>query len=332
MLSHYERIQKLIAGEITDVPAVAAWRHFPEREQQPLDLVNATLEFQKYYDCDFVKLTPSGMYSVEGYGVTSSAASAINGARARLSSRYESQESWRQLPSQEFDDGALCNALEVAAGVRSQLPDSTPILATIFSPLTMANKMASTKVVARLLDDDVLADRVLDRLADDVVTFATAALDLGVDGFFFACQQASRETPDNVGQYEHFGSPYDLAILDAIRDRAEFLLLHLHGNNPNISLADSYPVDLVSWEDRETVPSLSGGIAETNRVVCGGIDRLALGRSDAAAIYNDVADVFAKVPNCRAVVAPGCVLLQNTAWPELRNAFGLIRANLITNS
>ena len=68
-LSKRERLEQTIAGEATDRPPVALWRHWPGDDQRASDLVSATINFQRQYDWDFVKFTPTSSFMIADYGV-----------------------------------------------------------------------------------------------------------------------------------------------------------------------------------------------------------------------------------------------------------------------
>ena len=61
-MTHYERLQACLAGEKLDRPPVALWRHFPVDDQAPETLAAATLNYQKTYDFDLVKVTPASSF------------------------------------------------------------------------------------------------------------------------------------------------------------------------------------------------------------------------------------------------------------------------------
>ena len=61
-LSHRERMEKTISGETPDRAPVALWRHFPVDDQSADGLAKASSIFQKQYDFDFIKITPSSSF------------------------------------------------------------------------------------------------------------------------------------------------------------------------------------------------------------------------------------------------------------------------------
>src|SRR5512132_2018739 len=64
-----ERVWAALRGEPVDRPPISFWGHFYHRESSADDLVQATLEFQRDYDWDWIKLNPRKHYHVEPWGV-----------------------------------------------------------------------------------------------------------------------------------------------------------------------------------------------------------------------------------------------------------------------
>jgi uroporphyrinogen decarboxylase len=194
--------------------------------------------------------------------------------------------------------------------LRAEIGPDTPIVQTIFSPLTMANKViGTTGALQQTIHEhpDILA-AALDKMAADVIAFGKACLDAGADGFFFATQLATKADLESDA-YERFGVPYDLKVLNALRDGATTTFLHLHGMDPLFELADRYPVDGVNWHDRDTSPTLEEAMTRTTRGLVAGIARRGSindGTPDAAAA--EVRDAIRQTGGRRLIVAPGCVI------------------------
>jgi len=309
-MTRRERIAATLRGEPTDRPAVSLWHHFPGQDRTPSGLAEATIGFQREYNVDLIKLMPTGMYSVMDYGVDIKLSDGPGGSTRFASGPVHGPDDWRRLPAVSPERGMLRDQLQVVRLVRDALGPDTPIIQTIFSPLTMASKLVgSTDVVVRTATEHEPAVReALARMADDVVAFGKACLKAGVDGFFFATQLAGRTTlPD--GLYRRLGAPYDVRILRELRAGAWCTMLHLHGENPMFELAEEYPVDIVNWHDRDTRPSLAEAMQLTTRALAAGIARggvIAKGRADEAAA--EVRDAVQQTNGRRVIVAPGCVI------------------------
>lgn len=320
-MTHRERLETALRGESLDPPPVSFWMHFPGRDHTADVLAEATVEFQDRYDLDLIKLMPTGMYSVMDYGVTVRPSPAGLGTTDFVSGPIQSEQDWSNLPSVAPDRGALGEQINTVRMVRAALGSDVPFIQTVFSPLTMVTKLAGNTLPEEHLESRHLRT-ALERLTHDVIAFGEACLEAGADGFFFATMHANGAIDRDL--YERLGAPYDLQVLEALRPRAAVVVLHLHGDEPFFDLADRYPVDIVSWEDRETEPSLLEALERTKRCLLGGLGRfnpLTHGTPDevAAQVRNTVLETGGR----RVIIAPGCTLPVSVPEENLR---ALVRA------
>jgi uroporphyrinogen decarboxylase len=327
-MTRRERLEAAFQGRPVDRPPISFWQHFPGRDHDAALLAEATATYQRRFDLDFVKLMPTGMYAVMDYGVAVAPSGDAIGTTRYASGPIHAPTDWDRLPPASPARGVLGREVEAVRRVRQALGPDAPVVQTIFSPLTMAAKIAGMTgaAFAGCLRDDPTATALrgaLGRLADDVVAFGRACVDAGADGFFFATQLAARGALPE-GMYAEFGIPYDHQVLETLRPHAWALILHLHGEEPLFELADRYPVDAVNWHARETAPGLGAALGLTRRGLVGGIARLGpvLGGSPEDAVA-EARDAIAQAGGRRLVVAPGCVL--PTTAPEA-NLLALRRA------
>jgi len=120
-------------------------------------------------------------------------------------------------------------------------------------------------------------------------------------------------------QYERFMRPYDLALLEAIRGRGDFHVLHAHGARLYFQEMLDYPVDAISWADREGGPSLAAARGMTRLALMGGIAHGRFAYTSAAAIRREIRAAVAEAGREKLFLAPGCALATYT-FPELIRA------------
>ncbi|MDR7482458.1 MAG: uroporphyrinogen decarboxylase family protein [Armatimonadota bacterium] len=321
-MTRHERVRAALAGEPVDRVPISFWQHFPGQDQHADTLADATIRYQRRFDLDLVKLMPTGMYSVVDYGVSVVPSGDSIGTTRHAAGPIREPGDWARLPTVSPARGALAVQVEAVRLVRRGLGPDVPILQTIFSPLTMAAKIAGGNAQLTLAGHEAALEPAQARLAEDVIAFGRACLDGGADGFFFATQLANGAAPP--GWYERLGVRYDLHVLEALRPRSWALWLHLHGDDPLFELADRYPIDGVNWHARETQPSLAAAMLRTRRGLVGGVARMgpiASGRPEE--VVAEVRDAIAQTGGARLIVAPGCVI--PTTAPE-RNLEALRRA------
>jgi len=308
-MTHRERFFAAMRGEPVDRTPISFWQHFPNRDMTADSLAGVTLDFQRRFDLDFLKLMPTGMYSVLDYGLVAKVVTEDGiGSTRYVSGPIHTAEDWRHLPKVSPKEGVQREQIELVRRLRAAFGPETPIVQTIFSPLTMAAKLAGGKLDSYIGENEGPLIEALDKMANDVIAFGLASLEAGVDGFFFASQWATRSGVP-AGVHDRLGAPYDLKVLAALRPGSACLLLHLHGAQPLFDLAESYPVDAVNWHDRETPPSLAEALGRTRKGLVAGISRMgsvATGRPEEAAA--EVRDAVAQTRGRQLCVGPGCVV------------------------
>ena len=106
-MSKRQRLEATIAGQAVDRPPVALWRHWPVDDQQGENLARATLAFQRIFDFDFIKVTPSSDYCLAGWGAESRWVGNEEGTREWRRRVIHKPEDWEQLRVLEPKSGLL---------------------------------------------------------------------------------------------------------------------------------------------------------------------------------------------------------------------------------
>ena len=271
-VSHRERMQACLAGETLKRVPVALWRHFPVDDQDPLRLARAVIHFQRTYDFDFVKVTPASSFCLKDWGAEDVWRGATEGTRDYSGAVIESPDDWARLPVLDPRKGHLGDQLECLRIIIRELGPETPVIQTIFNPLSQAkNLVGKNNLEVHLRRDPKAVHAGLKTIAESTKRFIEAAQETGIAGLFFAVQHAQFAVL-SVGEYELFGRRYDLEVLEA--SEALWLnVLHIHGEDIQFDQLADYPVEVVNWHDRETPPSLPEGKRRFSGVVCGGIRR-----------------------------------------------------------
>lgn len=308
------RIQAALKGEVMDRIPFALWRHFHDQDRDPAVLAEATAQFARQYDIDLVKLTPSGLYGVEDWGAEIVYPGTEHEAPYLAQPAVTEPGAWRDLAPR--GRRALDRELEMIQETRQRLGAGWPMVMTIFSPLTLAYKLAGKVLGEHLLVDPEAVRAGLAVLAQVTGAFAQECLEAGADGFFFASQWIT----DNFttrGQYEVFGLPYDLQVLEAVQDRAQITILHLHGTDVFFDLVTQYPVDGLSWHDRETAPSLAEARQVTDQAFVAGLDRRLFVEGPPEALVAQARAAIDQTQGHGLILAPSCVIPTETPQAHL---------------
>ncbi len=302
-----ERIHAAICGEPVDQVPRALWRHFPRIDQTAEGLAAAVVEFQRRYDFDLVKVTPTSGYPAEAWGARLEHRDNEEGTRRYLSRPVQATADWHKLPRLDVTQGVLGRELRALELIRAELGPDVPIFQTIFSPLTTAKNLSGDLWLTDLQErpDDLKAG--LSRIAEVTADFARACLQAGADGIFFATQLANARTLTEA-QYREFGVRYDRMVLDEVVEKAALVLLHVHGFDIFFDLMAEYPVDIINWHDRRTPPSLAEGQVRFRGAVLGGIDEWGtLLKGSPQDVREQMADAVRRTGGRRLIIGAGCV-------------------------
>jgi uroporphyrinogen decarboxylase len=308
MTTHRERIHACLQGEKTDRTPIALWRHFPVDDQDPQLLAASTLHFQNTYDFDIVKVTPASSFAVRGWGVEDHWAGDSEGSRRYTKRVIEKPADWEKLKMLDPDTPFLAGQLACLRLVKQGLSPETPLIQTIFSPLSQAKNLAGNDLLLQhLLEYPEAVTRGLEIIAKTTAKFVEAVCEVGVDGIFYAIQHAQGALM-SLDQYKIFGVPYDQQTLEAAK-ALWCNMLHLHGNDVYFSLLRFYNFQIVNWHDRETYPTLAEAHSLFNGItLCGGLRQDTLVLADQAKVREEAADAIGQTKGQRFILGTGCVV------------------------
>ncbi len=182
---------------------------------------------------------------------------------------------------------------------------------------TTVVKMAGEETLKKHLEEcPEKVHKGLEIITETTKEFALAAVENGASGVFFATQMASHDRL-NSAQLEEFMKKYDLEVLNAIKDKSWFNVLHIHGTNVYFEELFDYPVQAFNWHDRDDGPAMNDVRTKTDRCFCGGLShKNTLPNGTGEELRAQVMDTW-KHNNGKAVIfTPGCVVDPNT--PEDR--------------
>jgi uroporphyrinogen decarboxylase len=302
-----ERLHATINGEPVDRVAVALWRHFPVDDQNPAGLAGATIEWQQRYDFDLVKVTPASSFCVKDWGATDQWTGNPEGTRDYTNRIIQKPEDWTTLKGLDPNQGHLAAQLEALRLIRAGLGDGTPVIQTVFSPLSQArNLVGASELPVHLRQHPQAVKLALEVITETSVRFVEAARRTGIDGIFYALQMATTRV-FSVGEYQEFGEPYDRRVLEAAGD-LWLNLAHLHGEDVMFDLAAGYATPVINWHDTETPPSLAEGLKKVRGAVCGGLRQWeTMVRGTPQQVRAEAQAAFDQTGGRRLILGTGCV-------------------------
>src|SRR5256885_14578321 len=245
-----ERVTGALGGQSVDRVPFAVWRHFyPDENEGPAKLAETTIAFTKRHQLDLIKYNPRAHYHAEPWGTRYRYGKDGHPVLERYAVRKP--EDWARIGRRSVREPAFQELLNGMRLVREVLPD-TPLVATIFTPLGVLERLAGTERVLadlRARTDEVAS--ALDAVAGTFTELAAACCEIA-DGIFLATTNwARRETLDD-GEYRRFGTAFDLRVLAGARGAA---LNGWQGCGPGARVVElaRYPGAAGSWN-----PPLAG--------------------------------------------------------------------------
>ena len=319
MTTHRERMEATLAGEIIDRPPVALWRHFPVDDQSAETLAEATLHFQQNYDFDLVKVTPASSFCVRDWGVEDEWVGDTEGTRRYTQRVIQDPKDWETLPVLDMTAPHLSAQLQCLRLIRASLGPDTPILQTVFSPLSQAKNLAGNETLLehlRARPSSVL--KGLRAITETTRRFIEAAHETGIDGVFYAIQHAQAALM-SLEEYKLFGLMFDVQALEPVTD-LWCNLLHLHGETIHFDVVHELPFQMVNWHDRESYPSLAQAQDKFSGVVCGGFRQDTLVYRDQGEVWQEAQDALQQTGGRRFLLGTGCVVPVIASHGNIRTA------------
>ncbi len=322
-----ERLEKSIVGEATDRIPVALWRHWPGDDQRAADLARSTIEFQQTYDWDFVKITPAESYAVADYGLQDEWQGNLEGTRTPIRRAVTRSLDWTNLRPLDPTRGSLGRQIEtlrlVTDGLRN---DDTPIIQTIYSPLTQASMIGGRNLLVRHIRTN--PDRIqtgLNAITETTLRFIDALKRFPISGIFYSQQEANYDILTEE-EYRLFGLPYDRKILESLQDKWWLNILQLHGDAPMFRLGSQLPVQAINWRDQDAEPDLSQGKLQFNNAVCGGLSHTHnLHYGTPTSIREQIRNAMAQTNNRRLILSSGSTLMATTPLSNIRAVRDAVR-------
>lgn len=316
-----ERIAAAIKGLEVDQVPYGFWTHLPGIDLDPDELAKKTYEFYKENDIDFIKTMNNGMYSIEDFACTIDYSEIKKGGVAKLvSTPINSIEDWKNIKATSPDEGALARELDSLAKLVKLVKGEAPIIFTVFSPITTAEKLSKNKLLDHInkgYDEDI--HRALKAISETTQALIKKAIEIGIDGIFFACQTTSY---DKISEelYLEFGQPYDIEVLESASS-LWFNTIHVHGNNIMFDLLRTYPVDVFNWHAWETLPDVDEAIDLSGKCIMAGLGRMDITNKNKNNITNQIYQTIKKTEGRKLILTPGCVI----RYPIDNNMFKFIQ-------
>jgi uroporphyrinogen decarboxylase len=231
----------------------------------------------------------------------------------------QSPEDWAKLQVQDPYSGLLDEVRGALAIIGDDVGEDVPFIQTIFNPLAQAKNLAGERLLADLRQHPDALKAGLETITETIVRFIEAIRETGIAGIFLALQHASYDLLTEA-EYQEFGRPYDMRILEAT-EGLWFNLVHLHGTNVMFDLVSDYPAQAINWHDQETPPSLGEALDRFPGALVGGLrqwETMLGGTPDW--VRAEAQAAIEETGGRRLVVGTGCVTFITSPLGNIRAA------------
>ena len=288
-MSPKERVDRALDGKEPDRPPFTFWHHFGLQNQAPFKHAEATLDFQRKFRIDVVKVMSDFPYP-KGKGAN-----------------------WYDLKEEKSPFPAQLEALKI---IKDGLAGQKYYLETIFNPYNQATKISSKDEVKRMMREKPQALlSALEAMAKSEANHARAAVAQGAAGIFLAIDNAQ----DGIltrDEYKKFSEPFDRMILDAVKS-AEMNTLHLHGDKVYLDMfAKGWSAPIISYSAHATGVSIAEYRKQFSGVLMAGLDERTIRTADRGKLKQWFAQ-SAMPAGHKWICAPGCSVPDDSKDDEL---------------
>ena len=297
-MNKIERVTSALRGEDVDRPPFSFWYHFGLQHMTGKEHASAEVDFYRAYDLDFLKVMSDFPYPLPA-GLDAVA----------------TEEDWKKIEP-ITDDACWQQQLSALSLIGDQIGKEAMFIETIFSTWTTARRLSRSGALAAARERfPNTLQSALDAISTSLAEYAKKVIGQGASGIFLSLGAATDDVM-SVEEYETWGRPFDLRILDAVRD-APFNVLHIHGKRIHFNAVMDYPVAALNWSHFATTPSLSSGKTISGKTVLGGIDEATASHISAPEIGEQVDAAIREIGSRGLIVTPGCSIPTDTREQSL---------------
>lgn len=293
------RVEAALAGDPVDRPPICFWHHFrPEGSGERL--AEQTLAFfRDRFALDVVKVMPDLPYPTpERPPATAADVAALPGLEMGTTPSFQEQ-------------------LVCVRALRAALGSDVPVVVTLFSPLAMVRRLLRERLVEVARADPGRFDEGLATVGANLRELMASLIDAGASGVFYSSMGAT-SADLTVAEYERFGVAHDLAALEGAAG-GWCNIVHVHADPDQsadriyFELFERYPVQVVSWSDRLTGPTLRQAAGMTGKCLMGGLfERGPITRGGEHEIAAEIDDAITQTGGRRLILANGCSVPDDT--------------------
>jgi uroporphyrinogen decarboxylase len=250
-MNKMDRVRAALNDAPVDRVPASFWYHFPPDRMHGESAVRAHVDYFRQSGIDFLKVMNE------------------HPVQANLTIREPAD--WRAVRPAPLTAPFYQAMLDELKAILDVLGGECLVIVTVFGPFASGNHASGDLVTSHLRVATHDVSLGLAAIAESLAGFAQACIETGASGIYYSAQggEEDRFTED---QFLEFIKPHDLTVLEAVRGRGEFNVLHVCRDRVRLHLYADYPSHAVNWAATKHNPSLAQGRDIFRRTVIGGLD------------------------------------------------------------
>ena len=200
-MTKIERVRAALAGNPVDRPPSSIWYHFGNQHASPERTAQVHLEFFEAYDLDLLKVMNDYDYPMpEGMEVMAT------------------PEDLKRLAPFDVTRTPLGQQLKAIELIAKSLEGKALFVDTVFNAWnTVCRNLVKEAMEPLMTAHPEALEAALHVVNDNLIQYALASLERGAAGIFLAVPASAESV--TLEQYVRFMRPFDLKLLDAIRNK-----------------------------------------------------------------------------------------------------------------
>ncbi len=300
-MDRLQRMRNVLSGVPVERPPFTAWVHLGTQHTAPETTAEAHLHFFEAYHLDLLKVMNDSSYPMpRGIETLSSP---------------EQLHALEPFNPAETPFGNQWTVIEILA---RRMRGVALFVDTVFNAWnTLRRNVVKESIFTLMREAPDELEAALKVVNENLVRYAKGSLERGAAGVFLAVPGGEENLTD--AQFERFMKPFDLALLEAVREHGECHVVHAHGSRSCFERISGYPAHVISFDSQGAGPTLSEARQKTAGVLMGGLEFSRFTSQSAAEVRAQVRTAIDAGGQTRFILAPGCSL-PTYVYPELMHA------------
>ncbi len=268
-----ETMRNCLAGKPMKQIPVSFWRHFPLNDSRPDQFVEATLQWQREFNFDFVKVMPPSSFCLKDWGSRDTYKGSRLGINEYTHFPVSSPDDWLKLKVLDPDSGFLNMQMKALKRIVCAFKNAVPVVHSVFNPVSqMINLCPATVLFDHLINHPSAVAEGLKIITESTINLIGKMAEIELDGIFYIVKNPLFEQQAQFDAHQKLWQKCDLLCL-APATNLWMNILHLHTPLPSLAEYADFPVQIINAHGLHRKDYLQKVKTETNKILCGGLQR-----------------------------------------------------------